>query len=695
MLPHDAVVDENMMIVPIKRACPDLSGLIRTVYRLNAPVCNPDTSTSTNISSTDDAAHILKDRISLGFETMRSLNELSSVIEQMKLSREAHSDRTGVRYYVGQVVRHKADRWRGVVAGWKRGSRGWRQQPVLGPGGGTSLTTKDYGSTRSSTGAASPEEKKKEEEEVIRYDVIIDSGDSHLLSDGGRRGSDDGESGFPFALQDELEIIEDDLLVRIRSHWVLSKFDRFDVQKGRFMPSDAVRFEYPLDGVEESEDNDADASATALPSDEIAKDVVEGVRSFSEHILEMVPSRNGTVLWSLRQKLSAVSSGTLHDPEEVASLVANAGMSMQQLATMQLRSLLEIILEVSEMTWQRRNAMKEREKIRFPLGTIVRHKKYGFRGVVVAWDSKPAVDVSRWDGLQDVENPQEKPFYHVIPDVNDCVRAFGAERHFRYVVDDNLEPCPKNQSVIDAPHLDTEEWVLNPTEWNYSPPDVLKFKYAESLGEDEDMIVNAILFVKRESAKLHLASRDGGLERTDPLFAMANALSLDNILKLLHDTDNLNDAASIEEWCKEVWKAHADEDVRRRLDDGLADLLRDNKDRALARFSELVQDEPAYAEAYNKKSTCHYMLGQMNASLEAARAALHLAPTNFQALSGLGLVQYETRRYQLAAETFRRSLQLDPWGPISSRLSVCIDLLEAVDIANSDDTNEETEEEDI
>ena len=185
-----------------------------------------------------------------------------------------------------------------------------------------------------------------------------------------------------------------------------------------------------------------------------------------------------------------------------------------------------------------------------------------------------------------------------------------------------------------------------------------------------------------ESAKLHLASRDGGLAPSDPLFDMAGALSLENMLRLLHDTDNLTDAASIEEWCKEVWKAHEDEDIRRRLDDGVADLLRDNKERALAAFTQLVEDEPTYAEAYNKKSTCHYMLGQMSASLEASRAALHLAPKNFQALNGLGLAQYETRRYKLAADSFRRSLQLDPWGPISSRLSVCIDLLEAVDAAS-------------
>eukprot|EP00957_Ditylum_brightwellii_P045869 3479446-Ditylum_brightwellii.AAC.1 len=53
------------------------------------------------------------------------------------------------------------------------------------------------------------------------------------------------------------------------------------------------------------------------------------------------------------------------------------------------------------------------------------------------------MDVRRWDGVQEIENPMEKPFYHVIPDPNDCIRVFGGERSTRYVCEDNLELCPK------------------------------------------------------------------------------------------------------------------------------------------------------------------------------------------------------------------------------------------------------------
>ena len=75
------------------------------------------------------------------------------------------------------------------------------------------------------------------------------------------------------------------------------------------------------------------------------------------------------------------------------------------------------------------------------------------------------------------------------------------------------------------------------------------------------------------------------------------------------------------------------------------------------------------------------MLGQTAESIEAAQASLRLAPLNFQALSGLGLCQYENREYQSAADSFRKSLSIDPWSPISCKYAACVDLLAKIDTA--------------
>ena len=370
MLPKDAIVDDNLLICPVRRAVPDLIGLIRAVYRINSP--NFAATAGEGAAASPPSPSDIKERVNLGFEATRSLNELTEVIGHMNQQRKEHRDRSGVDFHVGQVVQHKGDRWRGIVVGWRRGPLA----PMQGPGGGSSLTTKDYG-TPAENGASAT---------MVRYDVIIDTGDAHLL--GGKRNVD-AETGFPLINQVDLEAVDDPLLVRVRSHWTNSKMDRFDSQQNQFIPNDFVRYEYPVDCDETGSNEGSSSSPSQMveATDEIASAVIGAVRDFAGHlhknILEITPSpetRGNTVISSLRERLLAISSGTLTDPNDVASLMTD-NMSVTSLAAMHLQQVLEIGLEVSEMSWQRHIALKDKEKIRFPLGTIVRHKKYGFRGV--------------------------------------------------------------------------------------------------------------------------------------------------------------------------------------------------------------------------------------------------------------------------------------------------------------------------
>ena len=152
------------------------------------------------------------------------------------------------------------------------------------------------------------------------------------------------------------------------------------------------------------------------------------------------------------------------------------------------------------------------------------------------------------------------------------------------------------------------------------------------------------------------------------------------MFEMLKLSDTMESAILFEDTIKEIWKAHENEELRFKLDNGVADLLRGNENRALGAFTQLVEEDPDYAEAWNKASTCHYLLGDMQSSLEAAERTLELLPRHFQAMNGLGLVHYEMQRYKLAARFFRQSLTLDPWSPVSARLSACKDMLHDVDL---------------
>ena len=108
--------------------------------------------------------------------------------------------------------------------------------------------------------------------------------------------------------------------------------------------------------------------------------------------------------------------------------------------------------------------------------------------MVITWDPFPKADVSKWDGLQDIEGDVNKmPFYHVIPDLQDTVEAFGQERPFRYVCQENLELCPESEKAIEVA-LD-DEWSASDGESEFTPSDSLKFCHGEKLGDDDDIIV--------------------------------------------------------------------------------------------------------------------------------------------------------------------------------------------------------------
>jgi len=75
------------------------------------------------------------------------------------------------------------------------------------------------------------------------------------------------------------------------------------------------------------------------------------------------------------------------------------------------------------------------------------------------------------------------------------------------------------------------------------------------------------------------------------------------------------------------------------------------------------------------------MLGEMPNSIEAANAASKINPMHFQAHAGLGLVYSDTNQYKKAALAFRKTLSLNPWSPVSSRLTKCLDTMKKLELA--------------
>jgi len=434
MLPHNHF-SRTKITVPLRNVA-EIRSVFRAIYRMNQAPADEET---------------VKQRVSFAFETLKSVNELKGTLNEVQRLRDKHYNREGVEFSVGQVVRHKKDRWRAIVLAWARVA-------PLSKGQLTSLTTKEYGEVTDEYDEAPQGDR-------IRYTLNLDSGDAHLLS-GNRQIS--GESGYPTAYQQDLELVQNLSLCRIRSYHSSKLFDRFEATSQCFVPNNVLQFEYPMD-VAHLQTTEREASA-ALERNEIGASIVEAIQSFTTKLLkkfpdELIRSGNLRIIADLQEYLGSISIGYVVADEELFTVPK---VSDAYLATAHLRQFHSWSLQIAELLWHRRRAAESLERLSYRLGDIVWHRKYDFRGVVVGWDPKPTVDVSNWDGLGDIDNPQEKPFYHVIPDQGDCIRSFGGEREFRYVCEDNLEPCPSRRSRIDI-DLDLD-WDFDEENLRYIPP---------------------------------------------------------------------------------------------------------------------------------------------------------------------------------------------------------------------------------
>ena len=81
---------------------------------------------------------------------------------------------------------------------------------------------------------------------------------------------------------------------------------------------------------------------------------------------------------------------------------------------------------------------------------------------------------------------------------------------------------------------------------------------------------------------------------------------------------------------------------------------------ALDILDQVVILQPAYAEAWNKRATIHYVLDQYSDSLSDIRQTLLLQPRHFGALAGLGIILDASGRKPEALKALRRALEINP-----------------------------------
>ena len=139
---------------------------------------------------------------------------------------------------------------------------------------------------------------------------------------------------------------------------------------------------------------------------------------------------------------------------------------------------------------------------------------------------------------------------------------------------------------------------------------------------------------------------------------------LNNLFTKLKNSENTK-AIEIENKIWKIWITHPSEDRRGyRLTELLAQgslLINQGKlSKAYGLFSQIILEDPKWAEAWNKRATVLYIMGNYEQSQNDINEVLKLEKRHFGALSGQGLVQIKLKNYKKAIQSYEEVKKLYP-----------------------------------
>jgi tetratricopeptide (TPR) repeat protein len=146
--------------------------------------------------------------------------------------------------------------------------------------------------------------------------------------------------------------------------------------------------------------------------------------------------------------------------------------------------------------------------------------------------------------------------------------------------------------------------------------------------------------------------------------SVLNANEIDTQLdKLFYELkkNNLSLSSGIEQQIWMLWSTHpTNQKLTALLDEG-SRLVQDQQlNRAIKVFTEAIEIDPSWAEAWNKRATVFYMVGEFQKSQDDIDKVLELEKRHFGAWAGQGMVNIQLRNYEKAIMSYKKAQEIYP-----------------------------------
>ena len=143
-------------------------------------------------------------------------------------------------------------------------------------------------------------------------------------------------------------------------------------------------------------------------------------------------------------------------------------------------------------------------------------------------------------------------------------------------------------------------------------------------------------------------------------FADERKSELDKLFKKLQ-SNNSSLSFEVEQKIWKIWSTHPQkQDLTNLLNKGSKFLKNNQLHEAKKIFTKLIEKDHKWPEAWNKRATVLFLLGEFKKSQQDIDKVLELEERHFGALAGQGLVNIHLKNYEKAINSYKKVQEIYP-----------------------------------
>lgn len=140
-----------------------------------------------------------------------------------------------------------------------------------------------------------------------------------------------------------------------------------------------------------------------------------------------------------------------------------------------------------------------------------------------------------------------------------------------------------------------------------------------------------------------------------------NNLKLENLFNELNKVNTVEEADLLEKEIWKIWHQHPKNNrLTEKLEFGTSLMFGGDYDYALKVFDNIIDTDPKWSEAWNKRATLLYLMNDFDKSLKDINMTLSLEPRHFGALSGQANIFIKITEYEKAIKSLKKILKFYP-----------------------------------